>query len=87
MIDFLTFVYKQHWIKQIFREVMCIIIDSLGGKAAQQWFLLCVVINIVDLIVYTSVWILIRMKAGANDAMRRVFRSLQVGLFKYWMGV
>lgn len=57
---------------------MCIIIDSMGGQASQQWFLMCVVLNLVDLLVYTSVWILIRLRAGTNDQMKRVFRSLQV---------
>jgi hypothetical protein len=32
----------------------------------------------VDLFVYTGVWILIRWKTTTNDAMRRVFRSLQI---------
>lgn len=58
--------------------VMCIIVDSLGGTAANTWFLLCVFINLADLFIYTGVWVLIRFKASTNDSMRKVFRSLQV---------
>ncbi|KAI6190797.1 G-PROTEIN-RECEP-F1-2 domain-containing protein [Aphelenchoides bicaudatus] len=65
--------------------VMCIIIDSLSPQGAQIWFLLCVLINIVDLIVYTTVWILIS-KSGSKDSMRKVFRSLQVIMFSVAAG-
>lgn len=65
---------------------MCIIIDSLGGVAAQHWFLLCVILNIADLIVYTAVWILIKFRAGTSDSLKRVFRSLQVIMFSVASG-
>src|SRR4051812_26749814 len=58
--------------------VICLIIDSLGGSAAQTWFLLCVIINLADLIIYSGVGILIRYKSGKNDIIRKAFRSLQI---------
>lgn len=62
-------------------EVMCIIIDAMGGGSAEKWFLMCVVLNFLDLIVYTTVWILIRYRAGNSESMRRIFRSLLVIMF------
>ncbi|KAI6190869.1 G-PROTEIN-RECEP-F1-2 domain-containing protein [Aphelenchoides bicaudatus] len=62
-------------------QVMCIILDGMGGGAAEQWFLVCVLVNIADLIIYTAVWILIRFRAGTSESTKRIFRSLQVIMF------
>lgn len=59
-------------------KVMCVILDAMGGGAAEKWFLTCVTICLLDLIVYTSVWFIIRFRAGASDSIRKIFRSLQV---------
>lgn len=57
---------------------MCVIIDSLGGEAATVWFDMCVIINLLDVVIYSGVWVTLKFKAGASDAMKRVFRSLLV---------
>ncbi|KAI6219379.1 G-PROTEIN-RECEP-F1-2 domain-containing protein [Aphelenchoides besseyi] len=66
--------------------VTCLIIDSMGPTFAQQWFLLCVGLNVADIFVYSACWYLIRTRAGNNDSMKRVFRSLQVIMFSVATG-
>jgi hypothetical protein len=61
--------------------VTCILIDSLGGEALPTFFQMCVIINLLDIVVYTAVWILLRTKGGNNEVMKKVFRSLQVIMF------
>ncbi|CAD5227958.1 unnamed protein product [Bursaphelenchus okinawaensis] len=58
--------------------VMCVIIDALGGDAADFWFTLCVIVNLIDVVIYTAVWILLKFKTGASEAMKKVFKSLLV---------
>ncbi|CAD5228140.1 unnamed protein product [Bursaphelenchus okinawaensis] len=58
--------------------IQCRIIDSFGGAAGAVWFRMCVILNLLDIFVYTAVWILIKKKAGTSDAMRKVFKSLVV---------
>ncbi|KAI6221457.1 G protein-coupled receptor [Aphelenchoides fujianensis] len=61
-------------------EVICVIIDSFGRpENAGRWFLLCVSVNLLDLVVYSVCWLLIRTHAPqTNDANNRVFKSLLV---------
>ncbi|KAI6184896.1 CRE-SRSX-29 protein [Aphelenchoides bicaudatus] len=66
--------------------VTCILIDSLGGEALPQFFQLCVIINILDIVIYTTVWILLRTRSGNNEVMKKVFRSLQVIMFTVAFG-
>ncbi|KAI6221643.1 G-PROTEIN-RECEP-F1-2 domain-containing protein [Aphelenchoides besseyi] len=80
------FLYLSYTFKDNGILVTCIIIDSLGGDAVQLFFQLCVLINVADLIIYTLVWTLLRTKAGNNDSMKRVFRSLQVIMFSVAAG-
>lgn len=66
--------------------VTCILIDSLGGDALPQFFQLCVMINLLDIVIYTTVWILLRTRSGNNEVMKKVFRSLQVIMFSVAFG-
>ncbi|CAD5228598.1 unnamed protein product [Bursaphelenchus okinawaensis] len=57
--------------------VMCSIIDSMGAGAL-PWFNTCVLLNILDVLIYTIVWIQLKVNTKASDTMRRVFKSLLV---------
>ncbi|CAD5235069.1 unnamed protein product [Bursaphelenchus xylophilus] len=57
--------------------VMCSIIDSMGAGSL-PWFDACFIINLIDLLIYSIVWIQLRNKTSNNDSMRRVFKSLLV---------
>ncbi|CAD5235261.1 unnamed protein product [Bursaphelenchus xylophilus] len=58
--------------------VMCVIIDAMGGNAADFWFDLCVILTILDVLLYSAVYIKLRLTTSASDNMRKVFRSLAV---------
>ncbi|KAI6217944.1 G-PROTEIN-RECEP-F1-2 domain-containing protein [Aphelenchoides fujianensis] len=78
---FLHASYSFAWSKEGRKtEVICVIIDSFGRpENAGMWFLLCVSINVLDLLVYGVCWFLIRTHAPqTNDANNRVFKSLLV---------
>ncbi|KAI6234947.1 G-PROTEIN-RECEP-F1-2 domain-containing protein [Aphelenchoides fujianensis] len=66
--------------------VSCIIIDSMSPSFAQQWFLLCVVLNLLDIFVYSACWYLIQHRTGNNESMKRVFRSLLAIMFSVAFG-
>ncbi|CAD5235579.1 unnamed protein product [Bursaphelenchus xylophilus] len=56
--------------------VQCRIIDSYGGAAGQVWFQMCVIVNLLDIGVYSLVWLLLRRRAGQSGTMKKVFKSL-----------
>ncbi|CAD5235257.1 unnamed protein product [Bursaphelenchus xylophilus] len=58
--------------------VMCVIIDSMGGEAANTWFIMCVATNALDVLIYGAVWATLKLKTGTSDSMKKVFKSLLV---------
>ncbi|CAD5227361.1 unnamed protein product [Bursaphelenchus xylophilus] len=56
--------------------VLCVIVSALGGRAFFAWFNFCVLVNLIDLVIYSSVWLILRFKAGMSDDSKKVFRSL-----------
>ncbi|CAD5227658.1 unnamed protein product [Bursaphelenchus okinawaensis] len=58
--------------------VLCVIVNSLSPVAQSEWFAFCVAVNVLDLIVYTTVWLFLRFRAGMSDESKKVFKSLFV---------
>uniref|UniRef100_A0A1I7SNQ2 GtrA domain-containing protein n=3 Tax=Bursaphelenchus xylophilus TaxID=6326 RepID=A0A1I7SNQ2_BURXY len=37
---------------------------------------MCVLVNLLDIVVYSIVWLLLRRRAGQSNTMKKVFKSL-----------
>uniref|UniRef100_A0A1I7S0M5 G_PROTEIN_RECEP_F1_2 domain-containing protein n=2 Tax=Bursaphelenchus xylophilus TaxID=6326 RepID=A0A1I7S0M5_BURXY len=84
---FVVYLGYEHTMSEFRDEpVLCRIIDSFGGKSRDAWFLMCIAVNLLDVIVYVTVWILLKRRTAANDSMRRVFKSLIVMMFTVVLG-
>ncbi|CAD5221283.1 unnamed protein product [Bursaphelenchus okinawaensis] len=66
--------------------VLCVIVNSLGGRGLLQWFNMCVLVNLIDLLVYTLVWVMLKFKANAKDEGQKVFKALFAIMFTVAFG-
>ncbi|CAD5227360.1 unnamed protein product [Bursaphelenchus xylophilus] len=58
--------------------VLCAVVNAAGGRAFFDWFYFCVLVNLIDLIIYTTVWVILLLKSGISEESKKVFRSLFV---------